>query len=332
MKESDIRNRSVFNRYLEMVDSDVSVFFKDHFLFEKMSCPGCQGTNCPSVMKKLGFTYTRCIECGTLFVNPRPPLSDLIRFYSESPSSRFWVTDFFMPVVEARRKKIFQPRARYIADFFNSQKDWIIGDIGAGFGLFLEELRALWPENRFVAVEPSPEMAQICRGKKLEVISKAIEEVPENKWKFDLLTCFELFEHLHDPRRFMKKLLHLLKPGGTLLLTTLNGNGFDIQILSEKSKSLTPPHHLNFLTPHSIGKLLRETGFDITEISTPGELDWDIVEGMRRDENIDLGPFWNQVYYEVSPEGKQQLQSWIRSNGLSSHMRVLAKRPVSLIP
>ena len=61
-------------------------------------------------------------------------------------------------------------------------------------------------------------------------------------------------------------------------MTTLNGRGFDILLLWNKSKSIAPPLHLNFFNPGSIRILLEKIGFQILEISTPGKLDWDIVE------------------------------------------------------
>ena len=189
-----------------------------------------------------------CDNCGTLFVNPRPSFELLADFYTQSPSTQFWIKEFFKPVAEARRIKMFRPRAEYVAQKFGNNPEWVVGDIGAGFGLFLEELSKIWPAAKLIAIEPSEEMSEICKLKELEVLPCALENV--NGWdeKFDLLTSFELFEHLYDPQTFLQKAWELLRPGGNLLLTTLSGEGFDIQVLWEKSKSVSPPHHLNFWT------------------------------------------------------------------------------------
>jgi len=135
-----------------------------------------------------------------------------------------------------------------------------------------------------------------------------------------------MFEHLHDPPAFAQKAFKLLKPSGYLYLTTLNGLGFDIQLLWERSKCLTPPHHLNFFNPQSIRLLLEEIGFSSVEVSTPGQLDWDIVEGSYRLEAIDPGRFFKMVSKYGSLQAKKELQSWISSNNLSSHMRIIAQK------
>jgi len=326
MKEEEIRQRSVLNRYLELVAEDVQTIFTDRGCFIQIDCPACGSKDYKPQFEKLGFTYVLCSDCGTLFVNPSPPAKLLMDFYTQSRSASFWVHDFFQPVAEARREKIFRPRAEYVRDTFPEMSTGVIGDIGAGFGLFLEELGKLWPSARLIAIEPSAEMAEICRGKGLEAIPCAVEDVDGWDGQFDLLTSFELLEHLHAPGEFLKKVWHLLRPQGYLLLTTLNGEGFDIQVLWEKSKSVSPPHHLNFLNPRSLTMLLQANNFTVDKLDTPGKLDWDIVEGMYRDEGVDPGRFWRLIAEQAELAAKSKLQKWISESGFSSHMRVVARK------
>lgn len=326
MKEVDIRKREIFDKYLELVVQDVGRFFTDKSLFRTINCPACDSREFTEELEKLGFKYVSCNNCKTLFVNPRPSFQVLKQFYSSSPSTQFWVNEFFKPVADVRREKIFKPRADFVVERFGNDHEWLIGDIGAGFGLFLEELRKLWPDSEYVAIEPSLEMAELCQQKGFIVQNLPLEEISEYKGQFDFLTAFELFEHLFDPKEFLEKVNSLLKPGGYFLLTTLNGQGFDIQLLWEKSKSISPPHHLNFFNPESIAKLLESCGFIVDEISTPGKLDWDILEGMVKHSNAGLGRFWEFIAYSKNETCKSELQEWIVRNNLSSHMRVIAKK------
>lgn len=325
MKEADIRRREAHNRYLALVEQDLARLLDDRSRFVAIECPGCGGSDHIPQFEKSGFAYVLCRQCETLFVNPRPAYEDLMRLYAESESTRYWVEEFFRPMADVRREKIFGPRAEYVAGRFPGLQRGITGDIGAGFGLFLQELRARWPSATLVAIEPSQEMATICRGLGFDVIEATLEDVDPTRHRFDLLVSFELFEHLHDPLQFLRKTHALLRPGGYLLLTTLNGLGFDIQLLWERAKSVSPPH-LNFLNPGSMARLLTRAGFVVEEVSTPGELDWDIVEGAVRHDGVDAGRLIRTIIRHGTGEAWRDLQAWIRRHNFSSHMRVIARR------
>ena len=327
LKEAEIRKREVFNRYLEMVSEDARCFFQPQ-TFRVIACPACGMTEHEFAFEKAGFTYVVCPTCRTLYVNPRPSGEELKRFYAQSPSACFWVEEFFKPVAEVRRLKIFRPRAEYVRDRFPVLTQRVIADIGSGFGLFLDELRKMRPDNRYIAIEPSPAMVRICRESGFEVIEDFVEDIGR-AWdkKVFLITAFELFEHLAAPRAFLEKIYNLLEPGGYLLLTTLNGEGFDIQVLWDKSKSVFPPHHLNFFNLSSMHQLLHEVGFRIEELCTPGQLDWDIVEGSYLQEGISLGRFWTFLAECGDDNVKRTFQDWLVASKLSSHMRVLVQKP-----
>lgn len=327
MKERDIRDAKAFAQYLTMVREDVANYFSDASRFLGVRCPACGGSDHTVEFDKIGFRYVSCRACATLFVNPRPGKQMLKEFYLNAPSSLFWIKGFFLPMVEARREKIFTPRAEYVAGRVAPAADGSVADVGAGFGLFLEELGKLWPRARLVAIEPSAEMATVCRSKGLEVAESTIEEVVGHAARFDLVTAFELLEHLFEPRELVAQAFRLLRPGGHLVATTLSGEGFDIQVLWARSKSVFPPHHLNFLNPRSLARLCEDIGFVVEELSTPGQLDWDIVEQTLANEPLEGARFWSLVARQGSDVAKHELQSWLARHGLSSHMRIVARRP-----
>ncbi|MCX5749186.1 MAG: methyltransferase domain-containing protein [Candidatus Saganbacteria bacterium] len=325
MKEEEIRKRDVFNKYLELVKEDIDTIFKDKGAFIDAACPACGSDENTFQFEKSGFKYVLCNKCGTLFANPRPTLKALTDFYSSSKSGDFWVKEFFLPVAEVRREKLFKPRAELVSGRLQ-EPEGFVGDVGAGFGIFLEELGKVWKKAKMAAIEPSIEMSDICTKKGFTVIRNAVEDVTGWDGKFSVLTAFELFEHLQDPGSFLEKIHSLLSKGGHLLLSTLNGEGFDIQILWERSKSVSPPHHLNFFNPDSMRILLEKKGFAVESITTPGKLDWDIVEGAYRKEGQDPGRLWKLLSQKGNEQAKEKLQEWITKNNFSSHMMAIARK------
>lgn len=326
MKESDIRDRRVLNTYLGMVEEDCKFFFQNTGLLREISCPACDSDSLIDEFVKSGFVYASCHDCHTLFVRNRPTFQPLIDFYARSKSTSFWVKYFFKPKEENRRVMIFQPRAQYIVDSFGKDPGWMVGDIGAGFGIFLEELKKKWPRSNYIAVEPSEEQAEICGNKGLIAQCCPFEDLKGHEETFDLLTAFELVEHLWNPRSFFQTVYKNLKPGGFFYATMLNGQGYDIQVLWQQSKSIFPPHHLNFFNPNSLTTLLTSCGFTVLQLDTPGRLDWDIVEGMIAEEGASTERFWKMMSERVTAAGKRDFQAWLSDNKLSSHMRVFARK------
>ena len=123
MKEKEIRDSSTLKRYLDLVKTDSDKIFGDKTDFIYVFCPACNNNDCSDEFEKNGFKYVTCNNCKTLFVNPRPKIEDLIKIYKETSSAEYWVNNFFMPVMEARREKIFRPRAKYIVNKFPSLKN-----------------------------------------------------------------------------------------------------------------------------------------------------------------------------------------------------------------
>ena len=186
-------------------------------------------------------------------------------------------------------------------------------------------MRNLGYQNHSI-IEPNVELAAVCENKKFNVICKFLERVS----KTDLPNCskvftsFELFEHLHDPKHFLQVLYKLMGSGDFFIFTTLNGNGLDIACLQEKSKAVTPPQHINFFNPQSISLLLRNVGFDLVKVETPGKLDVDILS--KNVESIQ-DQFWKSILFYADDRKKRDLQNVVVKNSWSSHMRIVAVKP-----
>ena len=321
MKESDIRPANLISKYLELCEHDSRTFpGKDNS--EIISCIACGSDQSNFLFNKSGFSYSICSKCSTVFLNPRPPQSSFEVFYKTSLSSKFWSDVFFPSVAEARRERIFEPRVRLIQDYF-SQRDFSFSsllDVGAGFGLFLEEWRKVDPSTSLYAIEPSPSLASTCRSKGFDVFEDVVENINSKYFqKVDLIVCFEVLEHIHNPLNFIKTLKSFLSPHGRLLITTLSYSGFDLQILQERSSQVSPPHHINFITLSGFKYLFESAGFSNIDISTPGLLDVDIIANYVAS-NSDLSFLPSFVHSILSSDdSKASFQDYLVTNNLSSH-------------
>lgn len=281
-------------------------------------------------MEKNGFAYVRCGDCGTLFQSPRPPLEAFEAFYRHSESSAYWSDIFFPAVAEVRREKIFRPRVEGVSAMVRDrgkQVDSLI-DVGAGFGIFLDEWRAMAPGVTGIAIEPGRSLAEACRSKGFEVIEDIAENVTGRDGTADLVVCFEVLEHVWDPFRFVEQMARLAKPGGLVFLTTLGVDGFDIQTLWEHSNAIFPPHHINFLSVAGFERLFRRAGLVEIEVKTPGALDVDIVRNAWAADTTLAGGHRFLQHVIADEERSAAFQQFLVQNRLSSHTWVMGQKPL----
>jgi Methyltransferase domain len=323
MKENEIRPKAIFEEYLRLTEADVETFFSTAAR-HAVPCPACGGTGSDAFTKS-GFSYALCPDCDTLFVTPRPDRAAFDAYYRDAPSTRFWATVFYKATEAARREKIWKPKVRLVAekiDTFGGGRHVV--DIGGGYGTFAEELLAL-PGFSVTVVEPSVHLARVCREKGLPVVERFLEELTPGDLAAGPKTyvSFELFEHLHEPVLFLEVLARLMGPEDMFVFTTLSGTGLDIQVLWEKSQSVAPPHHLNFINPESAHRLLNRCGMDVLEVTTPGQLDIDILQNNIADVT---DRFWRAFLQRSDEAAKARMQRYLAENLLSSHMMVVARR------
>lgn len=108
-------------------------------------------------------------------------------------------------------------------------------DIGCGGGIFAESAARLPHTARVTAIDPSGEVIEVARQHtrrdpilqepgRLEYHNKAVEdlEVPRAlEQMYDVVTLFEVIEHISTPAPFLKTCLPFVKPGGWLILSTI---------------------------------------------------------------------------------------------------------------
>jgi SAM-dependent methyltransferase len=325
VKENDIRPQHIFEEYLRLAEQDTATYFGDAPR-TAIPCPACLAEG-EMAFTKHGFRYDLCPVCRTLYVSPRPEAAAFSRYYTESASAAYWASTFYKETAEARRIKLWKPKARAVSEILQATPgvQWTVVDVGGGYGLFAEEVRQLVPRAPSV-IEPSPHLAEVCRTRNLHVVEKFLEDVvpgdlPDGPKAY---VSFELFEHLHDPALFLRHLASLMASGDLFIFTTLSGMGVDIQVLWDKSKSVMPPHHLNFFNPDSARTLLERTGFEVVNATTPGVLDVDILANNAQHIS---DRFWKTFVETASESERQAWQQLVTQSGRSSHMMIVARKP-----
>ena len=151
----------------------------------------------------------RCRRCFLGLRLPRPDLSSMEELYSGLSSERWKSAS---PLTSA------QLLVLRLIEKSNAHDPLRVLDVGAFDGRFLEALPSHFQKS---VIEPSRSGQDTLREKGFHVIGTFLEAAgPAEQQKFDLVTMFDVFEHLSDPLAGMQALMSYLKPGGTLFVGT----------------------------------------------------------------------------------------------------------------
>jgi len=245
--------------------------------FEIAPCDFC-GSNRAEVVfsgpdRLLGFpgmfTVVRCTQCGLLRQNPRPKKAAMGAYYppayepfsiaidEEASSAQRWGRRYGMWV---RRRAIerIRPSGRLL-------------DVGCATGNFLNEM-ARTGHWQVEGVEPNAQAAayasrrfgiQIHRGELVTV------ELPLAS--FDVITMWNVLEHLYSPMTNLRAVGRLLKPGGIFVFSIPNLSGLEARWFGRYWIGWDLPRHLYFPTLGMAEQMLEAVGLKL--------LRWDCLVG-----------------------------------------------------
>jgi SAM-dependent methyltransferase len=145
-------------------------------------------------------------------------------------------------------------------------------DIGCAGGAFLRAARDL--ELSAIGVEPSKWLSEHARSKHgLDVRTGTLSDHSFPEEYFDLITLWDVIEHLPDAGAELKQIHRLIKPDGLLVVNYPDFGSFIAQMLGKKWPFLLSVH-LVYYTPQTIRKQLLKSGFEISDI----RMHWQTLE------------------------------------------------------
>lgn len=237
-------------------------------------CPICRHTPAPTGQQLGGYTIQCCPKCALRFA---ADAFDVPVDYSSVYEMEEYQTQHVECLINTPDKSVFAREATY-APFFAQvpyQPGYRLLDIGCGVGRFCHAAAAKeWDVRGIDISELAISIGQTHAAFPLECLS--LEDCVARGDHYDVVTAFEVFEHLADPVQFLKLITRLLRPGGTFFCTVPNWNCRRIQQATRQD--WLPPVHLLFYTQPALSTLAEAAGFRQAHtgiISTdPRPADW----------------------------------------------------------
>jgi 2-polyprenyl-3-methyl-5-hydroxy-6-metoxy-1,4-benzoquinol methylase len=205
-----------------------------------------------------------CRRCRLLYANPQYTPDELTELYRENYyDEALTMTDdvreqnfvrwraFYNDVVTdlvRRYPRLDSPHARAL-------------DFGCGCGSFMAALKEK-SRMQIVGIDFSELAAQYVKRRfELDVMidpERALAQTPSAHYQ--LVTAWQVIEHLRRPRETLRELARVLAPGGVLCIGVPNLGSWRYRVERGRWFNITNPTHLAFFNRRNLATLLRELG------------------------------------------------------------------------
>ncbi len=214
------------------------------------------------------FTLFTCRGCGLVYVTPRLTGQALHDVYDESywrsknPKQRGYA-DY---ASESKLYlKTFQKRMALVSRWLPERAR--ILDVGCAAGYFLRIAREHGHDVHGVELSAAIAVeAQKALGEDrvhVGTLDDAVAAMDYRPRSFDMVTLWDVIEHLPEPQAVLDRIRELLKPGGRLLLETQNVASRWARLLGRRWHHYKHDEHLYHFDPQTIRRLLEERGFRV---------------------------------------------------------------------
>jgi 2-polyprenyl-3-methyl-5-hydroxy-6-metoxy-1,4-benzoquinol methylase len=195
----------------------------------------------------------QCKNCGYVYANPRWSGAEILEAYTA-------VTDETYVQERAGRELTFQKHLRAMEKRLGQANGRSLLDVGAYIGVFVETAaQAGW---QACGVEPSEWAASVAQRQGLNVIH-GTQYAPElASKKFDVVTMWDVIEHVADPSGEISKAYQLLEPGGWLVVHTMDISSLMAKLMGPRWPWLMDMH-IHYFSQKTLRKMLEKNGFEV---------------------------------------------------------------------
>lgn len=226
------------------------------------TCPICAGDSARILFRTHDrwmhgpgeFAFARCNACSTSYLLDRPGDAAMAAYY---PPGYIRTGRAPAALRKAFRRLDLAARVRLAA----AQPGRRVLDIGCARGDFLQEMRT---RGWIVAgVEPTEWLAHEALGLGIPVWTGTLEDVSLPAHGFDVVTLWDVLEHVADPVADLQRVRRLLAPGGRVLVNTPLADGWDARLFGTSWSGWDAPRHAVVFTRATLSGALERAGFEL---------------------------------------------------------------------
>lgn len=193
-----------------------------------------------------------------VYLNPIFKESALDEYYRKLETGQAIVvhgeSDFYTEIYKKGLRSIskFVPRGKIL-------------DIGCSSGFFLDiAKRAGW---KTYGIEVQEVEVKLCRGKGHILYTKKLEELNLRE-KFDVITLWDVFEHMPNGKEQLALFKTKLAPGGVIFMQIPNSDALAAKVMRERCNMFDGLEHVNLYNPRAIKLIAQKMGLRVRNMET----------------------------------------------------------------
>lgn len=203
-------------------------------------------------LRKPLYCLTRCPSCSLVWLQD-PPRAEEIPYHYGADYHKSITSSGETDLVKRWRA----PRSRVLS----MVKEGTLLDIGCSSGAFLQSLKG--DGLKLCGIEISPDearRAELTSGAKVFV--GQILDADFSPETFDIITCFDVLEHVHQVKQVVTRVREWLKPGGIFYVIAPNIEALEARAFRSYWYGLELPRHLYHFAPAALSQLFTSFGFE----------------------------------------------------------------------
>jgi len=177
----------------------------------------------------LESSWVECVNCESAHIDPYPTEEQLQSYYSsgyvemdfegtvdENSNHKLHYSKEYEKVVFENYDSSLKDAKLFKEDFLNKT----ILDYGCANGIFYKFLINIYcvSKNNIYGIDIESDMLESC--KKISPNFYSTKQINDIKNRFDLITMWNVIEHIYDPKSALKSIISLLKDEGEIIIET----------------------------------------------------------------------------------------------------------------
>lgn len=202
------------------------------------------------------YRIVRCQVCGLVFCSPRPDVQEIESGYQE-------IEDVLYREQAEGRRRTFRRNLKNLATYKNKGQ---LLDVGCYLGIFLDEAKKSGWDVK--GMEPSKWcVEQGIKNFHLDIRQGTYRDIRNFSEKFDVVTMWDVLEHVDSPMKALGIMREALKEDGLLVFSTVDIGSWYARLLGPKWPWLMKMH-IYYFDRRCIRQYLEKAGFKLSKIKT----------------------------------------------------------------